>query len=87
VYAWVQLARSCIQCENINTFHGVLFIDSSIVKSVFDVGIPSIVTDYVKYDSLEYTISRKFTDRLEIVRGITDVGGGEADFFNERFDN
>ncbi|RXW17146.1 hypothetical protein EST38_g8709 [Candolleomyces aberdarensis] len=71
-YAWVQLARSSIQCENINSFHGVLFIDSNIVKGVIDRTIPSIVIDYVKHHALEYTMSRGFTARLEIVRQLAN---------------
>jgi hypothetical protein len=85
--AWAQLAKSPLRCDNINTFHGVIFIGSDVIKDVVDTSIPSIVTDFVRYDAIEYTISRNFTNRLEIVRAILiGIGVGEADF-NERFDN
>jgi hypothetical protein len=84
--AWAQLAKSPLRCDNINTFHGVIFIGSDVIKDVVDTSIPSIVTDFVIYDAIEYTSSRSPSDRLRIVRAMIDMGAGEADF-DARFDS
>ncbi|KAJ2919082.1 hypothetical protein MD484_g1303, partial [Candolleomyces efflorescens] len=72
VQAWAQLAKSATRCDNINTFHGVVFIGSDVVQDVVDASIPSIVTDFVRYDAVEYTTSRNFAHRLEIVRQLAN---------------
>lgn len=81
-YAWAQIAKSPIQCENINTFRGVLFIDlSDVVLGVVDVTIPAIVTDYIRYDSIEYTCQRNPDQRLDIVSTTLRAGAERADLF------
>ncbi|RXW16404.1 hypothetical protein EST38_g9454 [Candolleomyces aberdarensis] len=63
VEAWIAVTSLAIRCENINQFRGVLFVDSDYTVP----GIPSIVTDYVKYNSLLYTQGTPFSERLNIV--------------------
>ncbi|KAJ2930365.1 hypothetical protein H1R20_g6685, partial [Candolleomyces eurysporus] len=46
-------------CPNINRFHGVLFPDPAQIREAI-AGIPSIVTDFVKYGSLDYTEGKDF---------------------------
>ncbi|RXW19375.1 hypothetical protein EST38_g6473 [Candolleomyces aberdarensis] len=55
-------------CPNINRFYGVLFPDPAQIREAI-VGIPSIVVDFVKYDSLEYTEGKDFGLRLSIQLG------------------
>ena len=60
------LARSADRCENINHFRGVLAADFDLIEGVV-AGVPSIVTDFVRFESLEYTQGRDFSVRLNIV--------------------
>ncbi|KAJ2921077.1 hypothetical protein H1R20_g16017, partial [Candolleomyces eurysporus] len=71
VVGWVMLASSPSRCDNINQFHGVWFTDSKLIPEAIP-GIPSIVTDYVKYGSLEYTAGQDFGLRLDIVRQLAN---------------
>ncbi|KAJ2933705.1 hypothetical protein H1R20_g3342, partial [Candolleomyces eurysporus] len=71
VKAWVTLASSPGHCDNINQFHGVWFTDPDLIAQAVP-GIPSIVTDYVKYSSLEYTAGRDFGLRLNIVQQLAN---------------
>ncbi|RXW21884.1 hypothetical protein EST38_g3955 [Candolleomyces aberdarensis] len=71
VVAWVILASSSGRCDNINQFHGVCFADPRLIPEAFP-GIPSIVTDYVKYGSLEYTEGQDFGLKLDIVRQLAN---------------
>ncbi|RXW19370.1 hypothetical protein EST38_g6474 [Candolleomyces aberdarensis] len=54
-------------CPYINRFHGVLFPDPAQIREAI-AGIPSIVTEFVKYDSIEYTEGKDFGIRLRIVQ-------------------
>ncbi|RXW14820.1 hypothetical protein EST38_g11034 [Candolleomyces aberdarensis] len=65
------LQSSPDRCENINDFLGVLFADSTLVKEAVP-GIPSIITDFVQHDSLEYTQGRGFGVRLKIVQQLAN---------------
>ncbi|KAJ2924044.1 hypothetical protein H1R20_g13059, partial [Candolleomyces eurysporus] len=71
VMAWVLLASSSSVCNNINKFHGVWFMDPKVLPEAIP-GVPSIVTDYVKYGSLEYTEGRDVRLRLSIVRQLAN---------------
>ncbi|RXW14823.1 hypothetical protein EST38_g11029 [Candolleomyces aberdarensis] len=71
VVAWVLLASSPSPCDNINQFHGVWFVDPKLIPEAIP-GIPSVVTDYVKYGSLEYTEGQDFGLRLSIVRQLAN---------------
>ena len=62
----MSLLNSPGHCNNINRFHGVLFLDPRTIWEVVP-GTPSIVTDFVKYDSLEYVQQKDFRGRLDIV--------------------
>ncbi|KAJ2930360.1 hypothetical protein H1R20_g6682, partial [Candolleomyces eurysporus] len=55
-------------CPNINRFYGVLFPDPTQIREAI-AGIPSIVTEFVKHDSIEYTEGRDFGKRLNIQLG------------------
>ncbi|RXW14821.1 hypothetical protein EST38_g11030 [Candolleomyces aberdarensis] len=71
VMAWVLLASSSSLCDNINKFHGVWFMDPKVLPEAI-LGVPSIVTDYVKYGSLEYTEGQDFGLRLDIVQQLAN---------------
>ncbi|RXW22061.1 hypothetical protein EST38_g3778 [Candolleomyces aberdarensis] len=71
VKAWVTLASYPRHCDNINQFHGVWFTDSDLITEAIP-GVPSIVTDYVKYSSLEYTAGQDFGLRLNIARQLVN---------------
>jgi hypothetical protein len=66
VKAWDSLVSSPDGCDNINQFHGVWVTDPNLIPEALP-GIPSIVTDYVEYGSLEYTEGRAFGARVNIV--------------------
>ena len=54
VKAWGSLVSSPGGCDNINQFHGIWVTNPNLIPEAL-LGIPSIVTDYVEYGSLEYT--------------------------------
>ncbi|KAJ2924043.1 hypothetical protein H1R20_g13058, partial [Candolleomyces eurysporus] len=71
VVGWVILASSPSRCDNINQFYGVWFTDPKLIPEAIP-GVPSIVTDYVKHGSLEYTEGQDFGLRLDIVRQLAN---------------
>jgi serine/threonine protein kinase len=65
---------------NINLFHGVFFADFAQLPESLP-GIPSIVVDFVKYDSLEYLAGKGFGVRLDIVSYWSFGGEIQGSFF------
>ncbi|RXW17302.1 hypothetical protein EST38_g8557 [Candolleomyces aberdarensis] len=65
ISAWVALSHSAKLCENINRFCGVLAADFDLIEDLTP-GVPSIVTDFVRFESIEYTQGKDFGVRLNI---------------------
>ena len=53
-------------CPNINMFYGVHFVDFDLLPEALPT-IPSIIVEFVRYDSFEYTQGKDFGVRLNIV--------------------
>lgn len=51
---------------NIVKFHGLVFADSALMGEAVT-GVPSIITEFVQYDSIEYTEGRGFDRKLSVV--------------------